>query len=61
VFERLDGWVRQRLRAILRKRSKRRGMAKGGDFHRWPNAYFVEHGLFSLATARVSACQSSRR
>jgi len=25
------------------------------------NAYFVEHGLFSLVAAHVSACQSSRR
>lgn len=61
VFGRLDCWVRQRLRAILRKRSKRRGVAKGWDFHRWPNAFFVEHGLFSLVAARVLACQSSRR
>lgn len=29
VFGPLDRWVRQRLRAILRKRSKRRGVAKG--------------------------------
>jgi RNA-directed DNA polymerase len=61
VFERLDRWMRQRLRAILRKRSKRRGVAKGWDFHRWPNAYFVEHGLFSLVAAHASSCQSSRR
>jgi len=61
VFERLDRWMRQRLRAILRKRRKRRGVAKGWDFHRWPNAYFVEHGLFSLVAAHASACQSSRR
>jgi len=61
VFSRLDCWLRQRLRAILRKRSNRRGVAKGGDFHRWPNAFFAQHGLFSLATAHASACQSSRR
>jgi len=61
VFSRLDRWLRQRLRAILRKRSKRRGMAKGGDFRRWPNAFFVEQGLFSLETAHALACQSSRR
>jgi RNA-directed DNA polymerase len=61
VFGRLDCWVRQRLRAILRKRSKRRGLAKGGDFRRWPNAYFVEQRLFSLVAAHASACQSSRR
>lgn len=61
VFERLDGWLRQRLRAILRKRRKRRGVAKGWDFHRWPNSFFADQGLFSLTTAHASACQSSRR
>jgi len=61
VFVPLDRWVRQRLRAILRKRSKRRGVAKGWDFHRWPNAFFVEQGLYSLVTAHASACESSRR
>ena len=61
TFNRLDAWIRQRLRAILRKRSKRRGMAKGGDFRRWPNAFFAQQGLFSLATAHATACQSSRR
>lgn len=34
---------------------------KGGDFHRWPNAFFAEQGLFSLVTAHAAACQSSRR
>jgi RNA-directed DNA polymerase len=60
-FERLDRWLRQRLRAILRKRRKRRGIAKGWDFHRWPNAFFADHGLYSLVAARASACQSSQR
>lgn len=61
VFPPLDAWIRQRLRAILRKRSKRRGMAKGGDFHRWKNAFFATQGLFSLVEAQRAACQSSRR
>jgi RNA-directed DNA polymerase len=61
AFVPLDRWLRQRLRAILRKRTKRRGCAKGWDFHRWPNAFFVEQGLFSLASAHRSACQSSPR
>jgi RNA-directed DNA polymerase len=61
VFAPLDRWVRQRLRAILRKRRKRRGVAKGWDFHRWPNAFFAEQGLYSLVAAHASACQSSRR
>jgi len=61
IFHRLDCWIRQRLRAILRKRSKRRGLAKGGDFHRWRNRFFAEQGLFSLVEAHGLACQSSRR
>jgi RNA-directed DNA polymerase len=61
VFAPLDRWIRQRLRAILRKRSKRRGIAKGRDFHRWPNAFFAAQGLLSLVAAHVSARQSSRR
>ena len=61
VFAPLDRWLRQRLRAILRKRSKRRGVPKGGDYHRWPNAFFAKQGLFSLVTARATASQSSRR
>jgi RNA-directed DNA polymerase len=61
IFHRLDAWLRQRFRALLRKRRKRRGMAKGGDFLRRPNAFFAEQGLFSLAAAHISACQSSWR
>jgi RNA-directed DNA polymerase len=51
VHTSLDGWVRVRLRSILRKRSKRRGIALGEDNLRWPNRYFHERQLFSLATA----------
>ena len=61
IFGRLDGWIRQRLRTMLRKRHKRRGRARGWDNHRWHNAYFAEQGLFSLAKAHELACQSSRR
>lgn len=61
VFGAVDRFVRQRLRALLRKRSKRRGCAKGWDFHRWRNAFFTGQGLFSLATAHATVCQSLRR
>lgn len=61
VFEDLDRFVRQRLRAILKKQSKRPGIPKGRDFQRWPNAFFGDHKLFSLQAAHVSACQSSAR
>ena len=61
AFEPLDGWIRQRLRSILRKRAGRRGPGRGQDHHRWPNAFFAEHGLFSLRTAHALAAQPSRR
>jgi RNA-directed DNA polymerase len=61
VFRDIDGWVRRRLRSILRKRVKRRGISRSTDHQRWNNAYFAEHGLFSLATAHAAAVQSSPR
>ena len=61
TFAPLDGWIRMRLRSILRKRHRGRGRGRGKDHLRWPNAYFARHGLFSLATAHATACQSSRR
>jgi RNA-directed DNA polymerase len=60
VFEREDAWVRGRLRAILRRRHKLKGRGRGRDHHRWPNAYFAELGLFSLAIARGKASQLQR-
>lgn len=61
VFPTLDGWVRMRLRSILRKRQRRRGRGRGSDHQRWPNAFFAKHGLFSLTAAHAAACQSARR
>ena len=48
----LDGWVRGRLRSILRRRAKRRGRGRGMDQQRWPNKFFEAQGLFSLLAAR---------
>jgi RNA-directed DNA polymerase len=44
-----DGWLRRRLRAMLRKREKRPsyGLSKD-DSQRWPNRWFAAQGLFSL-------------
>lgn len=54
TLKNLDGWVRGRLRSILRKRTKRKGKAKGGpDHRRWPNRFFDEAGLFNLSAARA--------
>ena len=60
-LKQVDHWVRARLRGILRKRQKRRGRATGHDHQRWPNAYFVEQGLYSLIAAHATTCQSLRR
>jgi len=61
TFAPLDRWVRMRLRSILRWRRGGQGRGRGADHQRWPNAFFAEQGLFSLATAHASASQSSRR
>jgi RNA-directed DNA polymerase len=61
IFRWLDGWIRRRLRSILTKRKKRRGFGLGLAHRRWPNAFFAEHGLFSLEKAHALACQSSQR
>jgi RNA-directed DNA polymerase len=47
----LDGWVRGRLRGILRKRHHLKGRGRGRDHHRWGNHYFRTLGLFSLEAA----------
>jgi RNA-directed DNA polymerase len=59
IFERLDRWIRVRLRSILRKRSGRRGIGRGKDHQRWPNAFFAESGLFFLLRAYDNVCQSA--
>lgn len=61
TFSALDGWIRMRLRSILRKRLGKKGRGRGSDHHRWPNKFFAEHGLYSLKTAHDLACQSSSR
>jgi RNA-directed DNA polymerase len=48
-FHALDGWLRRRLRSLLRKRTKRRGISPcGNDHQRWLNSYFDAHGFFSF-------------
>jgi RNA-directed DNA polymerase len=59
TFRRLDGWIRGRLRAILRRRLHKRGRANGRDHQRWPNQFFQERGLFSMARERALLVQSS--
>jgi RNA-directed DNA polymerase len=61
TYEPLDQFIRQRLRSLLRRRSGRYGIASGGDYQRWPNAFFTEHGLFSLCLAYAELRQSLKR
>lgn len=58
TFPPLDGFVRGRLRSILRKRLGKRGCARGNDHQRWPILYFTERGLFSLTHAHASILES---
>jgi Group II intron, maturase-specific domain len=60
VFLRVDKWVRGRLRSLLRKRHKHRGMARWSDQQRWTNAYFAGQGLISLKQAHALARQSAQ-
>jgi RNA-directed DNA polymerase len=58
TFTSLDGWVRMRLRSILREREGRSGPGRGFDHQRWPNRFFAERGLFSMSTAWARLRQS---
>jgi RNA-directed DNA polymerase len=54
----LDSWVRKRLRGILWKQAKGRGLVPKSANWRWPNALFDRHGLFSLARARAEVVRA---
>lgn len=59
IFQTLDGFIRRRLRALLRRQEKRRGLGNSlADSRRWPNAFFANAGLFALHTAWHTARQS---
>lgn len=56
TFAEVDGFIRRRLRAFLRKQEKRPGFGRcHADHKRWPNAFFAGQGLFALHTARLTA------
>lgn len=62
VYRNLDNWLRVRLRSLLRRQQGGRGIARDQSAsYTWPNRFFAERGLFSLATAHASVCRSSRR
>lgn len=62
TFDALDGWVRLRLRSLLRKRLGHGRHARClADHRRWPNRFFTAQGLFSLAHAHATYRQSLPR
>jgi len=62
TFRALDGFIRRRLRSILRHHAHRPGRGVTPEDHRrWSNAYFVERGLFTLSLAHALERQSRCR
>ena len=49
TFPYVDGYVRRRLRSLLQWRRDGIGKGIGEAHHRWPNAWFAQQGLLSLA------------
>jgi RNA-directed DNA polymerase len=58
AMQRVDEWTRERIRHILRRRHKRRGMVRGRERTEYPISWFAEQGLFSLQTAQAQWLQS---
>lgn len=55
----MDAFVRRRLRSLRRKQQHLPGSGRTlSDHRRWPNAFFAELGLFTMAEAHALACQS---
>jgi retron-type reverse transcriptase len=61
TFAEIDGWIRGRLRSILRKRAHLKGRGRGRDHQRWTNDFFKKHGYFSLYDTCVEMRQSAMR
>lgn len=61
ALRQIDGWVRGRLRSILRKRAGLKGRGRGRDHQRWNNHYFTEQGYFSLEATRSEEIISLRK
>lgn len=59
TFRGVDGFVRRRLRAVLRKQMKHPGHGTAwSDKLRWSNAFFAERGLFTMHEAWIVASRS---
>lgn len=61
TFSGVDGFVRRRLRAILRKQDKRPGIGRSlKDHMQWPNSFFATLGLFTMKEAHAELASQSR-
>ena len=59
TFSTIDGFVRRRLRAMLRRQKHRPGQGRClRDHKQWPNAFFADLGLFTMSEAHKLARQS---
>jgi RNA-directed DNA polymerase len=59
TFSSLDGFIRRRLRAMLRRQKHRPGQDQcRRDHKQWPNAFFADLGLFTMSEAHQLARQS---
>ena len=59
TFKIMDGFLRRRLRALLRKQQHRPGRGcTRADHCRWSNAFFAAQGLFTMTDAHALASQS---
>ena len=59
TFSSLDGFIRRRLRAMLRRQQHRPGQGRcRRDHQQWPNAFFADVGLFTMTEALALARQS---
>ncbi len=58
AMQRVDEWTRERIRHILRRRHRRRGMVRGRERTEYPIAWFERQGLFSLKGAQAKWLQS---
>jgi len=58
TFSSIDGFIRRRLRAMLRKQKHRPGQGRClNDHTKWPNAFFADLGLFTMSEAHQLARQ----
>ena len=59
TFSSLDGFIRRRLRAMLRRQQHRPGQGRClRDHTQWPNAFFADLGLFTMSEVHRLACRS---